>query len=123
MSAIGWRTFLACMAFGASGLACAQTMPPPAADDTAALVRQAFIYSYPLYQMGQLRRLELGDDGRPGPDRLGTFHHMRELSTPADRWVTTPNNDTLYSRAWLDLARGPVQLSIPDMHGRYYSVA
>ncbi|MFO1197624.1 MAG: DUF1254 domain-containing protein [Burkholderiaceae bacterium] len=48
---------------------------------------------------------------------------MRKLSTPADRWVTTPNNDTLLSSAWLDLSTGPVVLTVPDTAGRYYSVA
>jgi hypothetical protein len=37
--------------------------------------------------------------------------------------VTTPNNDTLYSSAFLDLSKGPVELDIPALPGRYHSVA
>ena len=36
------------------------------------------------------------------------------------RDVTAPNADTLYSTAWLDLAKEPYVLSLPDEHGRYY---
>ncbi|SDF23312.1 DUF1254 domain-containing protein [Terriglobus roseus] len=32
------------------------------------------------------------------------------------------NHDTLLSVGWLDLARGPQCLCVPDMTGRYYSV-
>jgi hypothetical protein len=34
--------------------------------------------------------------------------------------VVNPNADTLYSSAWIDTAREPVILSLPDTHGRYY---
>jgi hypothetical protein len=37
--------------------------------------------------------------------------------------VTTPNNDTLYSSAWIDLSRGPVTLTLPRAGDRYLSVA
>jgi len=37
--------------------------------------------------------------------------------------VTTPNNDTLYSSAQLDLSRGPVTLTVPPSGARYLSVA
>jgi len=32
------------------------------------------------------------------------------------------NRDTLYVVGWLDLAKGPQALHVPDMAGRYYSV-
>lgn len=32
------------------------------------------------------------------------------------------NRDTLYVVGWLDLAKGPLLFSVPDMAGRYYSV-
>jgi hypothetical protein len=37
--------------------------------------------------------------------------------------VTSPNNDTLYSRAFLDLRKGPVTITLPPTGERYQSVA
>ena len=54
---------------------------------------------------------------------LNRFTHNRALFGPRDRDITTPNNDTLYSSAWVDLTRGPVTLTVPDTPGRYLSVA
>lgn len=95
----------------------------PAPQDPKSLIRQAFVYSFPLHEMGKLRLARLGQEAAPGSTRLGQWSHLSKLAGPADRWVTAPNNDTLYSSAWLDLANGPVKLSLPDTQGRYYSVA
>jgi len=48
------------------------------------------------------------------------YHHSSTLATAGDRWVVAPNNDTLYSNAWLDLSNGPVLLHVPDTGERYY---
>ena len=48
------------------------------------------------------------------------YHHSPKLATAKDRWVVAPNNDTLYSNAWLDLSQGPVILRVPDTGERYY---
>ena len=42
------------------------------------------------------------------------------IRLPADREVTAPNADTLYTLAWLDVGKEPWVLSLPDMKGRYY---
>jgi len=48
------------------------------------------------------------------------FSHMTAYPDASFRAVVRPNFDTLYSSGWLDLAQGPVILSVPDMKGRYY---
>ncbi len=45
------------------------------------------------------------------------------LADHASRAVTTPNNDTLYSTAFLDLTQGPVTLTVPATGARYWSAA
>ncbi len=49
--------------------------------------------------------------------------HVRELSDPSSRTVTTPNNDTLYTSAVLDLTVGPVEVVAPESQARYVSIA
>src|SRR6185503_14725837 len=55
--------------------------------------------------------------------RLNRFTHARNLAGPESRAVTAPNNDTVYSSAWLDLTQGPVTLTLPATGKRYISVA
>ena len=58
-------------------------------------------------------------DGR-GNAPVNTFSHARKFATPRDRTVVAPNVDTLYSLAHLDLGKGPIVLSHPDMGSRYF---
>jgi hypothetical protein len=48
------------------------------------------------------------------------FRHYDRLATPADTDIVTPNNDTPYSWAWLDLRAEPMVISLPAVPGRYY---
>lgn len=85
-------------------------------------VKAAALFAYPLHVMERTRAAALCqayESGRPG---LNTLSHRRNLATSSDRAVTTPNIDTLYSAAWLDLAQGPVTLSVPALGRRYNSV-
>jgi hypothetical protein len=86
-------------------------------DATAA--RDAYLYTLPLIEMATARERILKIPGAA----INTLRHTRTLSDHTARWVTTPNNDTLYSPAFLDLTKGPVTLTIPPMGKRYYSVA
>ena len=63
--------------------------------------------------------------GDPGgqPAGINQFRQTRTLAGPQNRTITSPNNDTLYCNAWLDLTKGPVTLTIPPTGERYISVA
>lgn len=78
------------------------------------LGRKAYLFGYPIVVME--------DTMRAGTSRVGfnVFEHDRHLLTPKSRALVSPNNDTLYSMAWLDLAEEPVVLHVPDTAGRYY---
>lgn len=86
-------------------------------------VQSAFLYAFPVYQMARTRAEAIENAARDGRIVVNRFGHRTRLSGPQDRLVTTPNNDTLYSAAWLDLAEGPVVLSVPALPDRYHSVA
>ena len=63
------------------------------------------------------------DPTAPGFTGFNRFAHGRDLAGPDFRPFKTPNADTLYSNAWLDLSGGPVLLEVPDTAGRYYTAA
>lgn len=87
-------------------------------------IYDAFVFGFPLYELARSRHNDLsGSDDRP-PLPPNTLWHGRTLSGADDRWVTTPNNDTLYSRAWLDLSQGPVRITVDEQpRDCYWSVA
>ena len=53
---------------------------------------------------------------------LNTFNVYPELATPDTAIDFTPNNDTVYGLAWLDLRQGPVLMTIPKTPDRYWVV-
>jgi hypothetical protein len=82
---------------------------------------EAYIYGYPLVTMEITRRVmtnSAAPEGFHAP--LGQFGHARQYPDASFKGVTTPNADTLYSFAWLDLSKEPYILSLPDEKGRYY---
>lgn len=55
--------------------------------------------------------------GRSG---LNTFFHFTGLSAAADTWVVSPNNDTIYSFATVNVSNG-FTLELPDVGDRFVS--
>ena len=94
----------------------------PVPDEEAeAIAVEAYLYLYPLVTMDLTRRQMTDprfDSPMVGPPN--TFVHLRSYPTVDMRTVVRPNFDTLYSSAWLDLAREPMIVSVPDTHGRYF---
>ncbi len=101
---------------------------PPATAPAAPLtgiaqLRAAYAFALPVYEMMRARYLQVSKVegfGQPGVNRL---YARTVLADSTSRDVTTPNNDTLYSSAWLDLAAGPLILDAPAMPRRYHSAA
>jgi hypothetical protein len=53
---------------------------------------------------------------------VNQFWHSHAMAGPESLAGGSPNNDTLYSIAWLDLSKEPVILSVPDVGDRYYTM-
>jgi hypothetical protein len=51
--------------------------------------------------------------------RVNVLDNATRLAGPNSTSVADPNDDTLYSTAFLDLRAGPQLLSVPSMRGRY----
>ncbi|HTV89139.1 MAG TPA: DUF1254 domain-containing protein [Stellaceae bacterium] len=95
----------------------------PAEDDLAAIARDAYVFTFPLYEMYRIRFLAECSPFNPHHATPNTFRHRRQPADANSRAVTTPNADTLYSSAFLDLSPGPLLLQVPATADRYYSLA
>jgi hypothetical protein len=123
MSKVTMLTAILALGVGAGGNGMDRGMlPKPSGCETitsaSEAAQQTFFFAFPLYEMWRTRQRMLSQPGA----QINRLIHRKTLSQPADRSVTMPNVDTLYSTAWLDLADGPVRFSIPDMGSRYHSV-
>lgn len=87
------------------------------------LARRAAIYLFPVYEMYRTRWQATVNEANPFRQKLNRFFHVPVLADDRSRMVTTPNNDTLYSSAWLDLSVEPLFLVVPPMGELYYSYA
>ena len=83
-----------------------------------AAAREAWLYVLPLIELANTRAGQGALAAAPN-----AFSHLRNLADHRMRAVTTPNNDTLYSSAQIDLRDGPVTLTLPAAGERYLSVA
>ena len=105
-------------AWAAPAGAQAQVSPAQAAE----LGREAYRYGIPLLEFLRIRH-EMTSVSAPdgnGNAPVNALANARAFARPSDRTVVAPNHDTLYSLAQLDLGKGPIVLSHPDMGRRYF---
>lgn len=90
-------------------------------DETAALAAEAYVYGYPLVLMDFSRQV-MTATAKPDRERApaNQFNVSEQFPDPSFTNVVSPNADTLYSIAWLDLAKGPIVLNLPDVGDRFY---
>jgi Protein of unknown function (DUF1254) len=89
-------------------------------DPLVALATKAYIYGFPLvFNLNEVDGYTSGAGSLPVNAPYNTFAPARELLGPETTFVT-PNNDTLYVIAALDLSAGPLVLHVPDTGDRYY---
>ena len=115
---LGRRTLLATLLAGPATTH-AQETPPMLRD----LARRATIYLFPLYEMYRPRWQATVNDANLFRQKLNRFFHVPVLADHRSRMVTTPNNDTPYSIAWLDLSAEPLFLTVPPVGNLYYNYA
>jgi hypothetical protein len=86
---------------------------------------QAYVFGFPYVYLPSLRWSWVTVPKPAGSVTpyapLNHFHHVRNLADATYRDGGSPNNDTLYSIAWVDVSKEPVILSHPDMGDRYFT--
>jgi hypothetical protein len=94
----------------------------PTHDDAVQAGRDAYLYGFPLLDFLRIRatNTSVKAPDHKGNAPLDTFASANRFANPTDRTVVAPNVDTLYSIAQVDLGKGPIVLSHPDMGKRYF---
>jgi len=126
------RTFIAvCLERGTDCLAArllvtAEPASAPSAGlfDTFDIAEEAYIYAFPMIA-GYKAMYEFAIDKSSSQYKapFNQIYNTKETFTPKDTAIVTPNSDTPYSLAWMDLRAEPVVLCVPGIEKRrYYSV-
>ncbi|MCM1950482.1 DUF1254 domain-containing protein [Streptomyces sp. G2] len=89
------------------------------------LATEAWIYGYPLVTAAVTKSVMTAVPARDDARRkapLNQFCYMRTTPDASFTEVVSPNADTLYSSAWLDLSDEPLVLTLPDFGDRFWMV-
>lgn len=114
----------------AAALTVAALMAPPVhaqdvtAEEARAIAKEAYVYGYPLVDNYIISYDYYVDEKSPNfKAPWNQLKNINRVFTPADTAVQTPNSDTPYSWAGLDLRAEPIVLSLPEIEkARYYDV-
>jgi len=95
---------------------------PESRVDERAIAKDAYIYAFAMLENYNTLYKQVADPKAPEyVGGFGKFRHYSQLYTPDNHDVVTPNNDTPYSWAWLDLRAEPWVVTVPQVpKGRYY---
>jgi len=89
---------------------------------------QAYVFGLPLTIFERERKLRLDPVAVEKAKKfapaapINQIGHMKGLATADDIMPYTPNNDTVYSGALVELAEQPIILTVPEILDRYWSV-
>ena len=103
------------------GLVAAMTAAGAQAQSTDLRIaaRDSYIFTYPLVMM--YRTMYLQSIDKTSSSGMGEWLHLG-VASPEDTDIVTPNNDTPYSYAWVDLRREPWVLTMPAIGAdRFYT--
>jgi hypothetical protein len=94
------------------------------ADEARSTAKDAYIYGFPMVDNYRVQYSYFVDS--TDPEFKAPWNHIRNMGrvfTPDDKTIQTPNSDTPYSMAGLDLRAEPVVLTVPAIDkSRYFSV-
>ncbi len=96
----------------------------PTPDEARAIAKDAYVYGFPLVDNYRIQYAYFVD--AKNPEYKAPYNRLVNIPrvfTPDDKAVQTPNSDTPYSWAGLDLRAEPVVFSLPEIEqNRYFSV-
>src|SRR5215510_4010029 len=99
-------------------------VPAPSIAEVKTIAEEGFIYGLPIV-MNYAVMYDFVLDRNSGQWKapFNEINNEHRVFTYQDTTIVTPNSDTPYSMAWLDLRAEPMVLSVPAMEKeRYYAV-
>ena len=126
MAAAGVAVLLICCAASNDAISNAEKTEKhrPGMAETKAIAEEGFIYGLPIVMNYAVMYAYAVD--RDSGQFKAPFNQIRNepnVYTYKDTAIITPNSDTPYSFAWLDLRAEPIVLSVPAVEkSRYYAV-
>lgn len=91
-------------------------------ENTWELISQAYIYVFPLVLTDATKTLSTNTvQAASGRAPINQFNHARKLADASFHTVVTPNVDTIYSQAWLDVREEPMIYIVPETD-RFFNV-
>ena len=115
--------FVAVMVALLAVVSTAHAQSAPSAEQTRSIVKQAYIYGFPM--VDEYLTMYAFSVNKDGPQYKGPFNSILNFArvfTPEDTAFVTPNSDTPYTFLGLDLRPEPVVLTIPPMDKNRYFV-
>ena len=108
-------TLLTTLILLSCGLTSVGIAEPTDADAVWELVSDAYIYAFPLVLTDATKTMSTNTDGSvTGRAPVNQINHAKKLADASFRTVVSPNVDTLYSQAWLDISAEPVIYVLPE---------
>jgi hypothetical protein len=91
-------------------------------DEARAIAKDAYIFNYPLVMMYRTMYLQAIDTkSKSYSGGFGKWLHLG-TSSPKDTDIVSPNNDSPYSYAWVDLRAEPWVVTLPKIEkSRFYT--
>jgi hypothetical protein len=91
-------------------------------EEARAIAKEAYIFNYPLVMMYRTMYLQAIDTtSKSYSGGFGKWLHLG-TSSPKDNDIVSPNNDTPYSYAWVDLRAEPWVVTLPKIEkSRFYT--
>ncbi|MEN9684611.1 MAG: hypothetical protein RLZZ28_397 [Bacteroidota bacterium] len=96
------------------------TLSASSEDSVVKITKDAYLYGFPLVLMDITRRQMTNPAAGAMYAPPNKFRHNSVFPDASFKNVVRPNADTYYSIAWLELAKEPIILSLPDTKARYY---
>lgn len=104
------------------GVACTLSTPDITPEEAKSIAKEAYIYGLPM--VVNYKTMYAYTLNEKSPEFKGPFNFLAceaRVYTPEDKAIVTPNSDTPYCMAWMDISEEPLIISLPEMEDeRFY---